>query len=96
MKDANAKDDDRRRMTDVYISFPHNSQGVATLAAAKPSFAAYGDSANVFGGISNPTGARDTIFSRWIAFFVWGRIVDERMSDLCIRREMWRVDVHRS
>ena len=39
-------------------------QGVATLAAAKPSVAAYGDSANVFGGISNPTGARDTIFSR--------------------------------
>ncbi len=36
-------------------------QGVATLAAAKPSFAAYGESANVFGGISNPTGARDTI-----------------------------------
>ena len=36
-------------------------QGVATLAAAKPSFAAYGESANVFGGVSNPTGARDTI-----------------------------------
>lgn len=30
--------------------------GAAALTAAKPSFAAYGDSANVFGGVSNTSG----------------------------------------
>ena len=55
--DARAmENDDRLTRRDAYTI-----QGVATLAAAKPSFAAYGESANVFGGISNPTGARDTI-----------------------------------
>jgi hypothetical protein len=33
------------------------SQGAAALALAKPANAAYGDSANVFGKVSNPTGA---------------------------------------
>ena len=32
------------------------TQGAAALTAAKPSFAAYGDSANVWGSISNTTG----------------------------------------
>jgi hypothetical protein len=36
----------------------HRAQGATTLAMSKPAFAAYGDSANVFGGVSNPTGAR--------------------------------------
>jgi len=35
------------------------SQGAATVLASKPAFAAYGDSANVWGGISNPTGTCD-------------------------------------
>ena len=37
--------------------FASHAQGAAALSLAKPARAAYGDSANVFGKVSNPTGA---------------------------------------
>lgn len=36
--------------------FAARTQGAAALSLTKPAHAAYGDSANVFGKVSNPTG----------------------------------------